>query len=129
MNTLPPEILPTVLDDQRLRKMAEDTTRAVAEQFAADFGRMLPGRILRLGNAVRAGDREAALDAALSLKTSSALIGALTMELICARLQQAIEGADSREAEKALEEAQHHHLQLAAALANTVPSKHIALSA
>lgn len=129
MKTLPPGILPTVLDDQRLRKMAEDTTRAVAEQFATDYHRMLPGRILRIGDAVRTGDREAALDAALSLKTSSALIGALRMELICARLQQAIERADSHEAEKALQEARHHHPQLAAALANTVSARHIVLPA
>ncbi|MFX1821251.1 hypothetical protein PV768_15835 [Pseudarthrobacter sp. CC4] len=129
MNTLPPGILPTVLDDQRLRKMAEDTTCAVAEQFATDYGRMLPCRILRIGGAVHAGDREAALDAALSLKTSSALIGALRMELICTRLQHAIERADSHEAEKALQEAQHHQPQLAAALANTAPSKYIMLPA
>ncbi|HEU4666841.1 MAG TPA: hypothetical protein VFS79_04190 [Arthrobacter sp.] len=128
MDTLPPGIPPTVLDDRRLRKLAEDITCAVAEQFATDYGGMLPHRILRIREAIRAGDREAALDAVLSLKTSSALIGALTMELICVHLQHAIDRADGGEAEKAFQAAKHHFPFLAAALANRAPA-HILLSA
>jgi HPt (histidine-containing phosphotransfer) domain-containing protein len=119
MNTLPLRILPPVLDDRPLRTMAEDTTRAVAEQFAADYSRLLPRRILRVRDAVRSGDREAAADAVLSLKTSSALIGASRMALICIRLHHALDRADTHEAEKAFQEAKRHLPHLRAALATS----------
>ena len=118
MNTTPPRILPPVLDDRPLGTLAEDTTCAVADQFAADYCRLLPRRILRIRDAIRSGDREAAVDAVLSLKTSSALIGALRMELICVHLQHALGTADSHEAERAFQEAKRHLPHLTAALAN-----------
>lgn len=122
MNIMPREILLPVLDDLQLKKMAEDITCAVAEQFATDYGRMLPGRILRISDAVRAGDQEAALDAVLSLKTSSALVGALIMELIGVHLQHALDGADNQAAEEALQEAELHLPRLAAALDARTPT-------
>jgi HPt (histidine-containing phosphotransfer) domain-containing protein len=128
MNVLPPGTLRPVLDDLRLRKMAEDITCAAAEQFATDYGSMLPGRMQRIGDAVHAGDREAALDAALSLKASSALVGAVTMELICANLHHALDGADNPAAEKAFREARLHLPHLAAALDARSPAE-ILLSA
>jgi HPt (histidine-containing phosphotransfer) domain-containing protein len=123
MTIMQPRILPPVLDDRRLRKIAEDTTYAVAEQFATDYAKMLPRRILRISNALRAGDRKAALDAALSLKTSSALIGAFSMELICFQLQHALDRASGHEAETAFQEAKHHLPHLTAALANRTPAQ------
>jgi HPt (histidine-containing phosphotransfer) domain-containing protein len=128
MNISLPGFLLPVLDDRRLRKMAEDVTCAVAEQFATDYGRMLPGRMQRITDAVRAGEREDALDAVLSLRTSSALIGALTMEHICTRLQHALDRADNQEAEKAFQEAKLHLPDLEATLAHRAPA-HILLSA
>jgi HPt (histidine-containing phosphotransfer) domain-containing protein len=106
-----------VLDESRLRNMTQGTTWETVERFAADYTRMLPHRVERIGNAVRAGDREAGLDAVLSLKTSSSFIGAFRMETICRRLQAALETCDSDAAEKARQETEDHLPHLTAALA------------
>ncbi|WP_223987873.1 hypothetical protein [Arthrobacter sp. NicSoilB8] len=71
-------------------------------------------------DSVRVEETEAAMDAALSLKTSSALVGALRMERICLHLQQALDRSESHTAEKACQEAEDHLPHLTAALANRV---------
>ena len=57
------------------------------------------------------------MDAALSLKASSSMIGALRMEQICEDLEQALVMADRDNAVTAGQEAQEHLPELAAAIA------------
>jgi HPt (histidine-containing phosphotransfer) domain-containing protein len=117
MKNAPPSMPVPVLDESRLRTMTQGITWDTVERFAADYTRMLPRRVQRIGNAVRAGDWEAGLDAVLSLKTSSSFIGAFRMETICRRLQAALETCDSDAAEQARQETEDHLPHLAAALA------------
>ncbi|MFC9773311.1 MULTISPECIES: Hpt domain-containing protein [unclassified Pseudarthrobacter] len=60
---------------ERLREELEDD-RGYTGIFVADFVRCLPGRIERLRHALTTGDWEGSFDAALSLKTSSQMVGA-----------------------------------------------------
>ena len=115
MNTAHPD--PPILDDTRLRRLADVATADAAEQFAADYREILPARVERLTYTLSLWDTEAAMDAVLSLKTSSSMIGALRMEQICEHLEQALVMADRDNAVKAGQEAQEHLPELAAAIA------------
>ena len=75
----------TVLDD--LEKELAQTD--LARSFAADYAQMWDQRLSRLADAVEFQDRATALDAAISLKVSSAMVGGLRL----ARLAEALEGA------------------------------------
>lgn len=63
---------------------------AIAYRFLTDYFDMLPGRAQRLLTALREEDHEAAMDAVLSLKTASAMAGALEMESRCMTIQTLI---------------------------------------
>lgn len=76
-------------DANRLRGLARDIDdQSFVSVFASRYREMLSGRISRIHAALMAADVEGALDAALSLKVSSATVG--TCEL--AGLALVIEG-------------------------------------
>ncbi|MFT2752630.1 Hpt domain-containing protein [Clavibacter sp. Sh2088] len=62
--------------------------------FLRFFVDLWPSRWERLDAAVRAGDRAAALDACLSVKSSAAMVGALRLSGIASHLEGAIRAAD-----------------------------------
>ena len=67
----------------RLSRLAEELeSPAAARAYASAFLRMFPGRIQRIVNSLRDGDKPAAMDAVLSLKVNSHIVGALTICLL-----------------------------------------------
>ncbi|KRE54786.1 hypothetical protein ASG92_24545 [Arthrobacter sp. Soil736] len=106
-----------VLDTTCLQDLADALTPAAAERYAADYLGLLPARVERIVRALNSQDRDAAMDAALSLKVSSAMIGALRMEHIGVRLEKALAMDDHYAALTAGHEAAQHSVQLEAHLA------------
>lgn len=113
--TAPGQTLPA-LDRQALKRLASDMhSTEAAEQFAATYIRMLPARVERITQALDNGDEHQAMDAVLSLKTSSAMIGALRMEEHCARLEHALARTDRTGAAAAGKDIKRHQTELAKA--------------
>ncbi|RIJ44236.1 Hpt domain-containing protein, partial [Clavibacter lycopersici] len=72
--------------------------------FLRFFVDLWPSRWDRLAAAVRVGDRTAALDACLSVKSSAAMVGALRLSDVAGRLEHAIRAADQAGADGLLPE-------------------------
>ena len=70
--------------------------------FLRFFVDLWPTRWERLDAAVRAGDRPAALDAVLSVKSSAAMVGALRLSDAAGQLERAIRAADHARAQAML---------------------------
>ncbi|MGF6835081.1 HPt (histidine-containing phosphotransfer) domain-containing protein [Paenarthrobacter sp. TE4293] len=80
-----------VLEACRLQALADelgDSTPAI--RFLSTYLSMLPGRILRISNGLCMHDPEASMDAVLSLKISSSMVGALETETQCRALESMI---------------------------------------
>lgn len=84
----------SVLD--RLGKELDDGGEGYMKTFVANFITCLPGRIERLRLALTTGDLEAAVDAVLSLKTSSQMVGAERLALLVMDLEAEMRGGASR---------------------------------
>lgn len=79
----------STFDEGALRRISREVDdRAFVWLFAHRYRQMLIGRVARINTALQRLDTETALDAALSLKVSSATVG--TCEL--AELAQQVEG-------------------------------------
>ncbi|MEW9872738.1 Hpt domain-containing protein [Arthrobacter sp. HS15c] len=86
-----PERGPARLEPATLRRLAEDIANPTAAlNFLEDFLSMLPGRISRILDALAERDAKAAMDATLSLKTTSAMTGAVEAEACCRRIESLI---------------------------------------
>lgn len=75
---------PPVLDTVALRILAEQAGQSVADRFFSEYLDLLPARSANIVAGVAAEDLEKTLDAVVSLKVTSAMVGALQME-DCAR--------------------------------------------
>lgn len=84
----------SVLD--RLGKELDDDGEGYTRIFVANFITCLPGRIERLRLALTTGDLEAAVDAVLSLKTSSQMVGAERLASLAMDLETEVRGKASR---------------------------------
>ncbi|WP_426998425.1 Hpt domain-containing protein [Pseudarthrobacter sp. N5] len=84
---LQPLVDPTVL--RRLRAEL-DPDEDYCRIFVRNYMEQLPSRISRLRWALRSGDLEAAMDAVLSLKTSSQMVGACCLGGIADELESAL---------------------------------------
>jgi histidine phosphotransfer protein HptB len=62
----------------------------LALRFFSTYLAMLPGRLLRLSNGLCHHDPEASMDAVLSLKISSAMVGAVETETQCRAIEMMI---------------------------------------
>jgi hypothetical protein len=67
---------------------------AVAKGFARDYARMWDQRYRSLASALERGDLAASMDAVLSLKTSSAMVGGLRLAQLAGELEDALRAAD-----------------------------------
>ena len=105
------EAVPT-LDRRSMEQLIGEVGQDAAASFAAAYRQMLPARVQRIATALRQLDRDAAMDAALSLKTSSLMIGALKMAQICFRLEAPLCVADEAAAAQAGREVEGHLPQL-----------------
>ncbi|MFH5877376.1 Hpt domain-containing protein [Arthrobacter sp. NA-172] len=77
---------------------------------------MLPQRVERISQALSTGTNDQAMDAVLSLKISSSMIGALAMEQHCVRLERALALTDHTAAAQAGEDVRNHQPKLEKAL-------------
>ena len=73
---------------QSLAEELEDSTPAI--NFLSNYLSMLPGRILRISHGLGLHDADASMDAVLSLKISSAMVGALETENQCMAIETMI---------------------------------------
>lgn len=79
------------LEPCRLQALAEELGDSrPALRFLSTYLSMLPGRMLRISTGLCQGDREASMDAILSLKISSAMVGALETEDQCLAIETMI---------------------------------------
>ncbi|MFF2296776.1 signal peptidase I [Arthrobacter sp. NPDC058127] len=104
-------------DRRPLRRLAREMkSKEAARKFAAAYARLLPARVERISHALSTGDTELAMDAVLSLKTSSSMVGALRMEQHCLRLEHALATTDHTAAARAGDAVREHQAQLEKAL-------------
>ena len=76
------------LEPSRVRILAEELgDSAPAHRFVATYLSMLPARFLRISDGVCQRDPDASMDAILSLKISSAMVGALETERHCRAME------------------------------------------
>jgi hypothetical protein len=81
------QLLPLV-DPTALRVLAEDVGERSASSFARDFTRIWPRRREALAAALAGTDLTVALDAALSLRTSSTMVGAARLAALTEELER-----------------------------------------
>lgn len=76
-----------VLDTRMLALVARDVGTDAATEFLGTYLRLLPGRIDRIAGTIARADLDAAMDAVLSQKVTSSMIGAIRLEQYCQGLQ------------------------------------------
>ena len=104
-------------DRRPLKRLAREMkSKEAAEKFAAAYARLLPHRVDKISHALSTGNSDLAMDAVLSLKTSSSMVGALRMEQHCVRLEHALVTTDHTAAIEAGELVRQHQPQLEKAL-------------
>jgi hypothetical protein len=91
---LPNESPKPALEAEHLQQLSKEASVEVAESFAADYADHLPQRVEQVLRTVSVRDRDFAMYASLSLKTTSWLAGALRMNQLCRELELALALAD-----------------------------------
>jgi len=86
----PPLVDPAALQDLG----AQLDSPAVAKGFARDYTRMWDQRYQTLASALERGDLAGSMDAVLSLKTSSAMVGGLRLAQLAGELESALRAGD-----------------------------------
>jgi HPt (histidine-containing phosphotransfer) domain-containing protein len=105
------------LDAQHLEKLAEESSWEVAESFATEYTALLPRRVDRIVRTVTVRDRDTAMNASLSLKTTSWLAGALRMNQLCRELELALALTDVAAVASIVQDIEQHLPRLQEALA------------
>ena len=104
LQELPPSPLPLV-DLETLAQLELQLNDArPARAFARDYISYFQERFLRLVRAVGKRDLDAALDAVLSLRNSSRMVGAARLSAMAAGVESAVTSADLDSARRALPE-------------------------
>ncbi|MCB5274418.1 hypothetical protein BJG92_01951 [Arthrobacter sp. SO5] len=94
----PPLVDPAALQDLGVQLESP----AVAKGFARDYAKMWDQRYGSLSSAVVGGDHAAALDAVLSLKTSSAMVGGARLAQLAGELEAAVRDGNMDRAQSLL---------------------------
>ena len=76
----------------------------VARTFAGDFAKLWAKRYEILAAAVERGDGDVALNAVLSLRTSSTMVGGVRLAVLAAQMEERIRKRELREARPLLKE-------------------------
>jgi hypothetical protein len=94
---------PTLVDPAALQELGVQLdSPAVAKGFARDYARMWDRRYDSLASAIGRHDKAAALDAVLSLKTSSAMVGGVHLAQLAGELEAAVRSGDMGQAQSFL---------------------------
>jgi HPt (histidine-containing phosphotransfer) domain-containing protein len=102
---------PTVFDPSAVSSLtghADDVQFAL--DFVARFQRLLPGRVRRIESAMLGDDHKEAMDAVLSLRTSSCTLGAEELCAVSTRIEERLRASDlagARVAAQGLADAEH----------------------
>ncbi|WP_434618355.1 Hpt domain-containing protein [Arthrobacter sp. A5] len=119
-----------VFELSSVASLCEETQNDDAVQrFISTFLVLLPGRVSRILHALRAQDSAMAMEAVLSLKITSAMIGALRMEQLCRCIETALVCGDYAAAEGAGAGMAGNTPALAFALDAPLPGRAIVMSA
>ena len=86
----PPLVDPAALQDLG----AQLDSPSVAKGFARDYTRMWDQRYRSLASALNRGDHAGSMDAVLSLKTSSTMVGGLRLAQLAGDLENALRAGD-----------------------------------
>ena len=87
---------PPLVDPSALHELGSQLdSPAVAKGFARDYTNMWDRRYRSLASSLDSGDEAAALDAVLSLKTSSAMVGGVRLAELARELEDAIRVRDA----------------------------------
>ncbi|WP_422933890.1 Hpt domain-containing protein [Sinomonas sp. P47F7] len=97
-----PDHTAPLVDPAALGLLAEDVGPASAAGFARDFAAMWPRRRAAIDLALGCGDFDAALEAALSLRTSSVMVGATRLAGLALRVEAALRANDGAAAAQLL---------------------------
>ena len=82
-------------DHTRVARLADDAgSQRFALHVVATYERLLERRVERIVAAVAGGDHDAAMDAALSLKVSSHLVGAVQLAELAVGVEQSLRNND-----------------------------------
>ncbi|MET3920448.1 Hpt domain-containing protein [Arthrobacter sp. UYEF20] len=88
-----PAAVPLLVDPSALQDLGVQLdSPAVAKGFARDYAKMWQHRYGALSSALARGDQAAALDAVLSLKTSSVMVGGVRLAQLAGELEEAVRG-------------------------------------
>ena len=91
-----PDTAPPLVDHAALQELGSQLdSPAVAQGFARDYTNMWDRRYQSLASSLDSGDEAAALDAVLSLKTSSAMVGGVRLAELARELEDAIRVGDA----------------------------------
>ena len=100
-----PDTAPPLVDPTALQELGSQLdSPAVAKGFARDYTNMWDRRYKSLATSLGSGDEAAALDAVLSLKTSSAMVGGVRLAGLARELEDAIRVRDADLARSLLQE-------------------------
>lgn len=77
---------------------------AVYRNFISQYVQMLPRRYQRLSAAMHAGDEHNAMDAVLSIRSSSTMIGAVWLARLAIQIEGALRAGEPERAKAALQE-------------------------
>ncbi|MDI3211493.1 Hpt domain-containing protein [Arthrobacter sp. AL12] len=100
-----PDTAPPLVDPSALQELGTQLdSPAVAKGFARDYSNMWDRRYQSLASSIDSGDEAAALDAVLSLKTSSAMVGGVRLAELARELEDAIRVSDADLARQLLQE-------------------------
>ena len=89
-HTAPPLVDPAALEELG----SQLDSPAVTQGFARDYTMLWNHRYEALATSLDSGDEAAALDAVLSLKTASAMVGGIRLAKLARELEDAIRGRD-----------------------------------
>ena len=100
-----PDSTPPLVDPSALQELGSQLeSPAVAKGFARDYTNLWDRRYQSLATSLDSGDEAAALDAVLSLKTSSAMVGGVRLAGLARELEDAIRVRDADRARLLLQE-------------------------
>lgn len=86
---------PPLVDPGALQELGDQLdSPAVAKGFARDYTRMWDQRYRSLASALERGDLAGSMDAVLSLKTSSAMVGGLRLAQLAGELENALRAGE-----------------------------------
>lgn len=103
-----PDLLPLV-DSGVLEDLDEELDRSgLALRFARDYAAMWDQRYARLALAVQNQDRASALDAIISLRITSSMVGGVRLARLAEMLETAIREGDFGQSAAMMERVAHH---------------------